>query len=337
MTGAWLDRVRGTQVLDVAQRLGLTVWPRRGASGGSMQCPACKALRRHTKSEDKRGAFGVRREGDGGRCWQCEASGDAVDVVSLFLTGRRYRDADPAQRAEVRAWFDDTTGPAPAPILAPMLPPLDFPPELRAFFESLVRAEDDPEAAAYLRGRGIDPTELERRKLGAVLQRGVRVPIWGRLGDLRWSDTGHRLIVPLVDAHAIARSCVARSVTAHPGPRKSLAPQNHTRRGLVLANALARHVLATGEFPQGYPRPFRVVITEGEIDFLTAACEEPEATGPMVLGVFTGSWSPELAARIPDAHVIIATDNDDAGDKFAALIAASLEGRNVTLLRWAAS
>jgi len=42
----------------------------------------------------------------------------------------------------------------------------------------------------------------------------------------------------------------------------------------------------------------------------------------------SGSWSAAIAARIPNgSHVVIATDNDAAGDKYAEIIAASLSGR----------
>ena len=49
-----------------------------------------------------------------------------------------------------------------------------------------------------------------------------------------------------------------------------------------------------------------------------------------MLGIFAGSWSNALAARIPTGtRVAIRTDHDDngAGDRYAELIARSLAGR----------
>lgn len=332
----WIERHRSARVLDVAQRLGLAVFRSRGASGGSMACPACGAMRRHSKAGDKRGAAGVRREGNGWRCFQCDASGDALDAVAYALVGQRLRNADADQRTAVRLWLDEER---PSPVSAPAVlpPPLEYPDgsELRVFFEGLIRADDDPQAAAYLRSRGVDPGEVEARTLGAVLAGSTTAPRFARLGRKSWSETGFRLILPLFDAQGRARSCLARAVT-RTSSMKSTAPTGYARSGLVLANARGRAMLTTGQWPGHGVR--RVVITEGEIDFLTAACEEPEQDAPVVLGVTSGSWTAELAARVPNgAQVVIATDNDAAGDGYAAKIADSLEARPITLLRWKAA
>lgn len=330
----WIERHRSMQVPSTAQRLGNAVYRSRGASGGSMACPACGAARRHSKAGDKRGAAGIRRDGRGWRCFQCDASGDALDLVSYALVGRRLRNADADQRAVVRAWLDDELPNAQPPAPAAPPRPLEYPDpdELRTFFESLIPAEDDHQTAAYLRGRGIRSAELETRTLGAVLPQGAAVPRFARFGARSWSETDFRLVLPLIDARGRAVSCLARAVTRG-GSIKSTAPTGYARAGLVLANSRGRALLKAGQWPDHGAR--RVVITEGEIDFLIAACEEPEHACPVVLGVTSGSWIPELASRIPNGtQVVIATDSDHAGDGYAAKIAASLESRDVTLLRW---
>ena len=55
---------------------------------------------------------------------------------------------------------------------------------------------------------------------------------------------------------------------------------------------------------------------------LETATDEP----PVSLGIpGTGTWSDELAARIPDgARVTIATDADNAGDGYAAMLHSQL-------------
>jgi hypothetical protein len=72
------------------------------------------------------------------------------------------------------------------------------------------------------------------------------------------------------------------------------------------------------------------VIAEGEPDFLTWATRWSDAAAsvPIVLGVFAGAWSDDLAGRIPPgARVIVRTHHDPAGDAYAEAIRQSLEGR----------
>jgi hypothetical protein len=70
--------MRKTSVLVAAVALGLKTQAPRNASGGSiLGCPACNADRRHPSRRDRRGAIGVRHDGRGWQCFECEATGDA--------------------------------------------------------------------------------------------------------------------------------------------------------------------------------------------------------------------------------------------------------------------
>jgi hypothetical protein len=75
----------------------------------------------------------------------------------------------------------------------------------------------------------------------------------------------------------------------------------------------------------------RVVFTEGGKDFLTWATREGRVScgrAYAVFGVWQGAWTAELAARIPDGErVIIRTDQNEAGDRYAAAIADTLGAR----------
>ncbi len=194
----------------------------------------------------------------------------------------------------------------------------------------------------FLRSRGIDPRVVEERGLALALPEDAHVPPWARFGARgpKWVTAGYRLLLPLYDHHGEIRSARARYLgKRHP---KSLAPDGHECTGLVMADALGLYLLKHGSRPEWWTPdapPLRVVIAEGETDFLTFACEASDADehAPAVLGVVNGSWTAELAARLPDgAHVIIATDNDDAGEKYAARIASTLAGR-ADLFRWRAA
>jgi hypothetical protein len=95
-----------------------------------------------------------------------------------------------------------------------------------------------------------------------------------------------------------------------------------TTRGLVMANELGREVLAWGGL--WGPQPEGVVIVEGEPDYLTACCAWPDWA---VLGITSGAWTEELARTVPrGAVVVVRTDADTAGDRYAAHVAETLTG-----------
>ena len=72
-----------------------------------------------------------------------------------------------------------------------------------------------------------------------------------------------------------------------------------------------------------------VIIAEGEPDFWElASWRWPDGARPMVLGTYSGGWSPALADRVPDGcRVVVCTHDDGDGDKYAADIAASILAR----------
>ena len=71
------------------------------------------------------------------------------------------------------------------------------------------------------------------------------------------------------------------------------------------------------------------MICEGLPDWLTKIARNhgnPEA--PAVLGIVSGSWTQAHADKVPDGcRVLIATDRDKDGDRYAAKIAETLARR----------
>ena len=142
------------------------------------------------------------------------------------------------------------------------------------------------------------------------------------------------MLFPLVDNMGNVRSLQLRCVIDHGEQCRAksvaLKPQ---KRGLVLANraglALLRRDPGRSKFWEGVPD---VVIVEGETDFLCAAIEETD-TMRAVFGISSGAWSDAHALAIPeDARVIVATDADQAGNKYADQIRETLGTR--LFLRW---
>lgn len=90
---------------------------------------------------------------------------------------------------------------------------------------------------------------------------------------------------------------------------KRLPPKGKRAAELVLANRAAWAMLR-GDTPG------RVLVAEGETDWLTLATVHDE--GIAVLGIGSGSWTDDFAAALPrGADVVVYTDPDDAGERYA--------------------
>lgn len=219
--------------------------------------------------------------------------------------------------------------PTPAPAPERPYPPAD---EVSALWRSSIATSDDAEAAAYLRGRSIEPAHVDEHDLARVIPRGAALPSWASFkGDAPaarpWTDTGHRLLVPTFDATGTMRGVRAGRILPGDTPKR-LPPSGYRAGGLVLADTLARWVLEHGKAPEG--GPLRLIVAEGEPDFLTwASRQSADADAELaVVGLVSGAWTPAIAARIPDGtRVAVRTHHDEAGWKYAAQIHATLAGR----------
>lgn len=352
----WIDAIGREHVLEVARALGLQVQAPRGASGGSCSCPACGAERRHPSRRDPRLAIGVRAEGRGWRCYQCDASGDQLHLVALALEQRRWDELDGDRKARVRAWVIEWLRIGESPSSTPARPRLELPPpdaapeyppreEVAALWGARKSVLDDRRIAEWLHaGRGLPVKAIAACDLVGALPYGTECPAWAAKPQTEtrpavpWSKTAYRAIFPLFDATGAMRGLLARYVgtPSLPSVPKSRAAAGYSRRGLVLADGRGRELLE-GRLARGDAahRPLRVVIAEGEMDVLAfavggAARASVDAAGELVavLGVVSGSWTPELAARIPDGStVLIATHADRDGERYATAITKTLVDR----------
>jgi hypothetical protein len=342
----WLDVARQMTTVDVAERLGFAV--KRSPSASSTSCPACGEERRHTKSRDRRGAIGIPHKTGAWHCHQCEASGDAIDFVSYVLCDKRYRELDVERKSEVREWFEPGSSSAPYVPPKPRAKPVELSPcfenadadyapigEVEDLWDGCADVMVDHEAMDYLRFRSIalGVEDFDTGGVARALQPGP-LPGWAGMAGRNWVETGHRLIVPLYSHHGALRSVVARSVKRSPAI-KSSGPA-FGRRGLVMAGPVAQAVLRLGSAGRFHARrKLEVIVHEGEIDFLTFAhldAEDCRADGvhgfTAVFGIQAGSWTRDVASRIPSGSVVrVRTHDDDAGRKYADQIEAALSDR----------
>ncbi len=343
----WIDAIGREHVLEVAHALGLEVQKPRGASGGSCACPACGAARRHPSRQDRRLAIGVRREGGGWRCYECDASGDQLHLVAIALEGRRFDECSVEQKTRVRTWVMEWLRIGTSPSSTPARPrleipagdaPPEYPPEdaVLTFWEKCVSPAADERVARWLEhDRRLPLQRIAGQELVGALPYNAPCPPWAAKPEtdtrpaVPWSQTAYRALFRLFDDRGRARNLLARYVgtPTHERTPKSRAACGYQRRGLVLADARGREML---EGSLLVTEALRVVIAEGEMDMLAFAAGRARSgasSGELVavLGIVSGSWTPELAARIPDgATVLIATHLDKDGEKYAARITETL-------------
>jgi hypothetical protein len=297
------------------------------------------------------------------KCWsQCS---DKVKDAASFLErmhGYSFREAvfELARRvgADTRELTDErrtrsTPRWQPAQARAPHVePPRLYAPaeELRRVWRSAVRVDEVPLVASFFRDRQIDPTMVADLNIARALRPGD-LPGWAsrHAHAQPWTREGYELITPLHDARGAMRSLKARNVrpkqeqpknrdgsscpkSIGPYRVRSLGEPPYTFKGLCFACPTWRHILQTGTLPPGWPsdRVPYFYFVEGEKKFALRASEESDATQdvPAVIGIVNGSWTDDLAARIPDgATIFTATDIDPAGERYATELIRSLSDR----------
>ena len=337
----WLDAASRRSVVETAKSLGFPVGTH--ASSFSTRCPACRAERRHTKAGDKRGAVGIPKGSpDHWRCFQCDAHGDAADFAAWHIGGARLRDLPKDRWDAIR----DVLGlpadyqPLAMPAARPVRPvealenaETSYPSaaDVERLWEACTPVTDDAAVLAYLALRDIPGARLlAEHDCCRALPVGAWLPAWATFGGRGWDRTGHRLIVPLYDWHGRLTSVLARSID-RAAQVKSVGAAGYGRRGLVMAGTYGRQVLESGPHMWWHRlEQLRVTVFEGEIDGLRAIArgEDGELTDNhelagwrVVFGIYSGGFTRDVASRIPSkSTVVLATDDDEAGDKYAAEI-----------------
>jgi hypothetical protein len=326
---------RLTDVWSVICSLGFQQGARRtGNNAYTIRCPWHEEKDPSCKVEVYRGILRC-------TCFGCQVRGDIFSLVAV--ANRLDLRADFAKVAELTADLAGVTIAAQSPKSAtrqqrkpqptantedPLYPPRHEVEELLGPACS-VRVNEDGAAMAYLRSRGLDQHAVAVRDLAVALIPSLPLPSWATFGGASWVAAGFRLAFPVFDCVGSVRSVRARRITNE--QPKCVPPKGFAVKGLVLADYLAREMLQTGTWPEWNANPPRLIITEGETDFMTQAVNVPaNSRGPefATIGIVAGSWCSSIAKRVPTgAEVFVRTDRDKAGDKYAQTIAQSLSNR----------
>lgn len=235
--------------------------------------------------------------------------------------------------------------PAPAPAIPRSDPqpeperPLPDRNEVLDLVASCILVANEETVALHLRDRYIDPQGVDVRGLAYAIPDDIKhLPEWARYKGQTWLDTGHWLIIPVYNHTGSVVSVRASRVVPGDAPKR-LPPAGCRVRGTIMADTMGQEMLKAGRWPEWATTEPRLIIAEGEPDFLTAALTTPLHQCPTcaVFGIFSGSWCKEIANRIPDkTKVLIWTDDDAAGRKYAKTIAESI-GDRCQLIRGKAS
>ena len=278
-----------------------TQWGHRMDRRGRMSpCPACGHAGR---------SVSVRTATEGHQRWHCHSctqSGDAVDLVAHHLLSERYT----GQPEVTRWWRERQPGRVETSdwvIRQPEYPPAASVSDLLSRCRAVAH---DLGVSQWMESRGLDPDHDAYQGAIGGLPIGAPVPLWAMYRSMRWQALGYRAIIPMCDPGGHILSVRARCVERAGAP-KAVPPTGYSASGLMMASRAGRSALRRGLAGRS------VVLVEGEPAWL-AWLASPWA-GDVCLGIVAGSWR-GWDVLDQAASVLVVTDHDDAGDRYAEAI-----------------
>ena len=334
----WIQHAKTGPVTQIASQLEYE----RGSGQSLRPCPSCGMIERGSRDR-KRGPIGFSRTEISWKCHKCGAKGDVVDFVSFHYFQRPLKHLSKPEQAVVRDWFAEkgycTASGVPSHVLpdpskrpkvnaptfeGPVRPPKE---ELNALWENTRTFEQAMEEATtwsapiceWLVTRRFAPRVLDDTKCVRVLPPPVdyNFPEWF---PHQWAGT-YRIAAQCFEPDGSFASIHCRSVTyakgRKPAGSKTRWPVGYEAAGLLMANNAAVEMM---KGRAGTVDAF--MICEGITDFMRA-CEQAhrESLNLAIVAGTSGSYKNLSKMSIPKTlKIFIATDTDDSGDEYAAII-----------------
>jgi hypothetical protein len=277
-----IDTIKNTPTRQMLHRLGYHLTTR---DTRFHPCPSCK---QGVKGERDRGNVSIHSSGFGWHCYTCGEGGSNLDLLLQHHDLPRQL-ADDAF-ACMRDFLGDVESPLPAPPPATQpAPPMLTPAQIRGWCRNM---QGDPSLAHrwLSHDRGIQhPDDRLYRVIGTPRQLPVERP------DLREAVAAHPggcVAFPLFSLAGDVCNVVIRPIVPHLPAGQSRPWKARTLNagsGTTRANGLP---LVYGN-PLAVASPRLIVIVEGALDHLTAACMSPRDV--LVLGAFCADDIPHLA------------------------------------------
>jgi len=178
--------------------------------------------------------------------------------------------------------------------------------EVAALWENCIAVTADAEVAGWLQSCRIRPERVASRDLARALPVAIATPAWARYAGIPWNTGGYRLLVPLYGPVGRMEALYARSLQpiqfASMNVRRST-PVMGGPPGLAMANATALALLRSGVTAADSTWP-TITVAGGAADFLDWATSYGDPS-PAVLGMIPGTWTHDMAARVPAGYRII--------------------------------
>ena len=275
--------------------------------------------------DEKTPSLSVRRGNSGdvvAWCFGCQHSADSIDLVSKAIGVEDLGFGERLEAVAKAVGFSSDT-PWDGRVVKPEIPEevLNYPP--RSQIEMMWAAADGPDD---LCGEVMPAChDMHRVK---DMARIILNSDEESLGFDFWPGRGGHLIVKGYDAAGEWRSIHGRALDPRQGT-KTLWPKGYHSKGLFFADKAGLEILQ-GKTGRGDNRRV-IILTEGLTDSVNLACwyaRRQEEGRPIiktlpgakiaVIGIHNGSSRHFGAVRWPKrAKYIIATDQDDAGDRYA--------------------
>ena len=304
---SWYDNIKSYTISAAANTIGMQINKNRAGP-----CPACGE--KTSGKNDSRKPVKILGADTIWLCNACHFKGNIFDLISFHMHGCKAGDLEEfSVLREFISYEPMMRSYEPEPVEEPKYPPFE---EIKRFVLSStpVAACTDAKINRWLLQRGLD-----KSKIPAVIIDPLHEPGWmtevttSRGNPSPWWPrpwrTQYPILIPLFDYKANLRSVVGRTTMTK--RRKSTVPIGYTTRNLFNATKAAR------KFMQNIDIPEKIWITEGEMDYLTIA-----QYGEAAIGIRSGSIQDIGLLRWKNHQTVyIATDNDQAGDRYAEQVA----------------